>query len=99
VDDTWRGCRYFSTGGIFNKNYMIMKAKIWEFFMDNTGKFSSSRLFKLLVAFSAIVDWQHAVWTTGVWHPDLEVLIFIAAVLGVTTYQHKIEQKNKKLNV
>ncbi len=70
--------------------------KIYEFLEDNTGKFSSNRLFKLLVAFSAIVDWQHAVWTTGIWHPDLEVLIFVAAVLGITTFQKTIEQKIEK---
>ncbi len=70
--------------------------KILQFFTDHAGKLSSSRLFKLLVAFSAIIDWQHAVWTVGKWTPDIEVLVFIAAVLGVTTYQHKVEQKRKE---
>jgi hypothetical protein len=70
-----------------------MNMKFLEIFKDNEGKFSSSRLFKLLVAVSATIDWQHAVWTTGTWKPEMEVLVFTAAVLGITIYQKRIEQK------
>lgn len=70
--------------------------KILQFLQDNEGHFSSSRLFKLLVAFSAIIDWQHAVWTTGTWQPTIEVLAFTAAVLGITIYQKRIESKQNK---
>ena len=67
--------------------------KILDFLQDNTGHFSSTRLFKLLVAFSAIIDWQHAIWTVGIWTPKIEVLTFTAAVLGISIWQKNIESK------
>ena len=63
--------------------------KILEFLKNKEGNFSSTRLFMLLVAVSAIVDWQHAVWTIGSWNPHWDVLIFTASVLGFKIWEVK----------
>lgn len=67
--------------------------RLLEFLQDGTGSFSSTRLFMLMVAFSAIIDWQHAVWSIGVWTPQLDVLIFISSVLGLKIWQNYTEKK------
>ena len=65
--------------------------KLLELLKDNENKLSSTRLFMLLVAISCIIDWQHAVWTVGVWSPEWDVLIFTASVLGLKLWQKKVE--------
>jgi hypothetical protein len=57
--------------------------KIFEFLKEANGQLSSSRLFAFLCVFSAIVDWQHAVWTVGIWHPDYATIgLIIGAIAG-----------------
>lgn len=68
--------------------------KIFEFLQGENGIFSSTRLFMLLVCLSCIVDWQHAVWTVGKWSPELDVLMFIGAVLGIKVWEKKNEQNS-----
>jgi len=41
---------------------MKINFRLNEFLEDASGKLSSARLFMLLVAISAIIDWQHAIW-------------------------------------
>jgi hypothetical protein len=66
--------------------------KILEFLKENNGVFSSARLFMLLVAFSAIIDWQHAVWTSGLWQPTWQTVGLICGTLGFKVLQHKGEK-------
>lgn len=74
--------------------------KVFEFLKEANGQFSSARLFMLLVAISAIIDWQHAVWTSidGVWHPEWTTIGMILGVLGFKIAQKPFEN-NKKKNV
>lgn len=62
-----------------------------QFFKDKSGQFSSMRLFMLLVCAACMVDWMHAVFTTGVWKPQPEVLFFIATVIGIKYLQKEKE--------
>ena len=58
---------------------------ILQFLQDNDGRLSSARLLNFLIAIALIVDWMHAVFTVGVWHPDLNlVLILLTTVTGKT---------------
>ena len=57
--------------------------KLLEFFKGRNGNLSSKRLFMFGIVVSTIVDWQHAVWTVGTWHPETAVLIFIGTFFGV----------------
>ena len=75
---------------------MANKKKILEFLQESNGQFSSSRLFMLLVAISAIIDWQHAVWTHGIWQPEWTTIGMVLGVLGFKIAQKPFEEKKKK---
>lgn len=66
--------------------------KILEFLQENTGRFSSSRLFALLVTAGTIIDWMHAVFTgDGIWKPEWQTIAMVLGVLGF-----KVAQKFKE---
>ena len=66
--------------------------KILEFLQENNGRFSSSRLFALLITVSTIVDWMHAVFTSdGIWKPEWQTIAMVLGVLGF-----KVAQKFKE---
>ena len=66
--------------------------KVLEFLKDKQGVFSSARLFMLLVSISAIIDWQHAIWTDGIWQPTWQTVGLICGVLGFKVLQHANEK-------
>ena len=68
-----------------------MKARLLEILSETNGRLSSTRVFMLMVALTAIIDWQKAIWTIGVWNPNPEVLLFILGVLGLKVYQKRVE--------
>lgn len=59
---------------------------------ENNGQYSSTRLFTMLILISALVDWQKAVWTVGIWHPDIVVIGLVCGVLGLKVVQKKFEK-------
>ena len=62
---------------------MKINFRLNEFLEDASGKLSSARLFMLLVAISAIIDWQHAIWVDdGIWKPMWQTVGLILGVLG-----------------
>jgi hypothetical protein len=63
--------------------------KLLQFLQDVNGDFSSTRLFMLLVCLSAIIDWQHAIWTTGIWRLEWQTVALIAGVLGFKVLQRE----------
>ncbi len=67
--------------------------KILEFLQDNDGRFSSTRLFMLLVALGGMVDWMNAVFTTsdGIWQPEYQTIGLILGVLGFKIVQKRNE--------
>ena len=66
--------------------------KILEFLQENNGRFSSSRLFALLITVGTIVDWMHAVFTSdGIWKPEWQTIAMVLGVLGF-----KVAQKFKE---
>ena len=66
--------------------------KILEFLQEKNGKFSSSRLFMLLVCISSIMDWQHAIWTVGIWTPEYQTVGLILGILGFK-FIHKTKEQ------
>jgi len=67
--------------------------KIFEFIQEDNGAFSSTRLLTLSVVISAIIEWQHAIWTLGgIWHPDWSTVGLISGVLGFKVIQKKYEK-------
>ena len=67
--------------------------KIVEFLQEDNGSYSSTRLLTLLIVISAIIEWQHAIWTMGgIWHPDWSTVGLIAGVLGFKVLQKGKEQ-------
>ena len=67
--------------------------KVLEFLQENNGRFSSSRLFALLVTIGTIVDWMHAVFTgDGVWKPEWQTIAMVLGVLGFKVAQKFKEQ-------
>ena len=65
--------------------------KYLEFLSEQNGSLSSTRLFMFLICLSIIVDYQHAVWTIGVWHPDWQTIGLALGALGF-----KVAQKGKE---
>lgn len=63
--------------------------RILEFLENESGRFSSTRLFMLLVCFTSITDWLYSVFTIGKWSPDNSVLLFITTVLGLKIFENK----------
>lgn len=56
---------------------------IREMLSGRNGRLSSKRFFMLLITINATVDWQHAIWTTGRWTPETQLLEFIGAFFGI----------------
>ena len=73
--------------------------KVSQFLQEDNGRFSSSRLFAFLVSVSAIIDWQHAVWTIGRWSPEWQMVGVVLGVVGVKTVQKFAEVKNSTNNI
>jgi len=65
--------------------------KLLEILQDGEGAYSSTRLFMLLVCIAAIVDWMHAVFTTGIWSPEYQTIALIVGTLGLKVVQSKNE--------
>lgn len=57
--------------------------KLLEFFQDNNGYYSSTRLFMLLTCFTFIFAWIYSIIYYGKYEPSIELLLFVATVLGV----------------
>ncbi len=57
--------------------------KLLEFLEETNGQFSSKRLFTFLTVCSAIIDWQHAIWTAPhIWYPTAQTVGLILGVVG-----------------
>lgn len=65
--------------------------KILEFLQERDGSFSSARLFMLLIVIGVMIDWMHAVFTTGVWKPEWQTIFMVLGSLGF-----KVLQKNQE---
>ena len=69
--------------------------KVLEFLQENNGRFSSSRLFALLVTVGTIIDWMHAVFAGGgVWKPEWQTIAMVLGVLGFKVAQKSQEGKS-----
>ncbi len=61
--------------------------KLLEFFQESNGVFSSARLLSFLITIAIVVDWMHAVFTVGAWHPDLNLILILLVVVTGKTIQ------------
>lgn len=68
--------------------------KLFQFFQDNDGQLSSTRLFKFIVVICTATDWLHAIFTVGHWNPDWSVVGMVLGVLGFSIGQKSVEVKN-----
>ncbi len=64
---------------------------ILDFLREANGTLSSARLFMFLICLSVIIDYQHAVWTTGIWHPDWQTIGLVLGALGFKVWQKGYE--------
>ena len=74
----------------------MKKSKIFEFLQESNGTFSSARLFALIIVISAVIEWQKAIWTIGIWHPDYMTVGLVASVLGIKVLQKRVENNEKR---
>jgi len=65
--------------------------KLFEFLQEDNGGFSMIRLLSFLSVVCLVIDWMHAVFTTGVWKPDVAVLAYVTSIIGL-----KVVQKDKE---
>ena len=65
--------------------------KLLEFFSEDNGSLSSARLFMFLIVVSIIIDYQHAIWTVGIWHPDWQTVGLALGSLGFKVWQKSSE--------
>jgi hypothetical protein len=73
--------------------------KILEFLQEQNGQFSSARLLAFLITISIVVDYMHAVFTIGGWHPDLNlILILLVVVTGKTIQKFGEVKSNENAN-
>ena len=72
----------------------IIDWKILDFLKENNGNLSSTRLFALAIITSAIIEWQHAIWTLGgIWKPDYMTIGLVCGIMGLKVLQKSTEQK------
>lgn len=65
--------------------------RVLEFLQERNGTYSSARLFALLITFAIIIDWMHAVFTSGIWKPEWQTIAMVLGTLGF-----KVLQKGKE---
>lgn len=60
---------------------------------ENNGQLSSTRLFPMIITLCMAVDWMHAIFTVGLWHPDIEVIALFLGAIGAKIAQKPFEEK------
>jgi len=65
--------------------------KLSQFLEEDNGRLSSARLLTLLVTIAVIIDWMHAIFTVGIWTPEIQVIGMVLGTMGF-----KVLQKNKE---
>jgi len=70
-----------------------MNFNFLQFLQEDNGRFSSSRLFSLVVVFGTMIDWMHAVFTVGIWTPQWQTISMVLGVLGFKVVQKFAEKK------
>ncbi len=61
--------------------------KLLGFVQEADGQFSSARLLSLLITISIVIDYMHAVFTVGYWHPDINLILILLVVVTGKTVQ------------
>jgi hypothetical protein len=70
---------------------MKNKIKISEFFTENNGRLSSTRLLMITVLMLLVFDWLHAIYTIGSYVISWEKVALISAVFGLKGAQKMFE--------
>ncbi len=65
--------------------------RLLQIIQDDKGHLSSVRIIMFLMGISGVVDWQHAVWTSGVWTPTTTTVTIILGSIGFKTLSKKFE--------
>lgn len=63
------------------------------FMKENNGQLSSIRLFSMVAVFCMATDWIHAVFTTGKWSPDIELIALVLGIISAKVVQKPFEIK------
>ena len=67
--------------------------KLTEFFENSNGRFSSTRLFSLLVCFTFNFVWIYSTIKYGNYNPSIEIIGVVVGVLGIKAYEDKGNDK------
>mgnify|MGYP003393525408 CR=1 FL=1 len=62
--------------------------KLLEFFQEDNGGLSYTRLSSFIILCCLVTDWMHAVFTTGRFSPDMALVSLV-----ITSYTAKVVQK------
>jgi hypothetical protein len=73
-----------------------MKHKLTQFFEEDNGKLSSSRLFSFIIVISFTVNWMHDIFLIGKFTPDITIVGLVFGVLGIKFLNKKVEQTINK---
>lgn len=71
-------------------------SKLLSFIKEDKGHLSSIRLFSVVSVLCMGVDWMHAVFTVGSWHPDIELIALVLGTITAKVVQKPFEEKEAK---
>lgn len=66
--------------------------KLFEFLQEGNGDYSSIRVFSFVSIICMAIDWMHAVFTVGVWKPDIALITMVLGPITAKVMQKKFEQ-------
>lgn len=67
--------------------------RLLGYLQEANGQLSSIRLFSIVSIACMATDWMHAVFTTGKWSPDIELIGLVLGVIGAKVAQKPFENK------
>lgn len=67
--------------------------KLTQFFKEDNGQYSSSRLLAFCSVCSFIIDWQFHLWKATEFNPSLTLVGFVLGVVGMKAIQKFAEEK------
>ena len=73
--------------------------KFLQFFEENNGRLSSTRLFSFLIVLSFVFEYVSNIYYRTIFAPSNEMIIIVLGVLGIKVTQKHIEVQKKPKEV
>ena len=67
--------------------------KIFEMFQEDNGGISNTRVVTLIFCACMVTEWIHAIFTTGVFSPNMTSVSIVLGCIGLKVAQKPFEQK------